>query len=286
MFVLGVIIPNSEEYLALVPAYTIPPHFFVWNILTSGFYEISLFSAIFDVIALLLFGKKLEPMWGSKEYMQFILLVNAVAGFSTFCFMVVAYSLLGLESLWFAPFSGFSGVIGGFMVALKQIAPEQELNLLPGVSLRAKHLPGLLLLVNFTFFFLGFPSTSLPFTFFGVCGAWVYLRFYQRHEGHVGDRSEEFSFASFFPEPLKPAAKVVGNVTLSLFRLCRFCRDEQTLPQTRGSDPSDMFDSEAAERRRMRALRALDHRMQQVKAAANSQLPTAEPHVADNLQNV
>jgi hypothetical protein len=61
----------------------------------------------------------------------------------------------------------------------------------------------MVLTINMIFFVLGFPSESLPFTFFGVIFGWIYLRFFQVRDGAVGDRSEAFSFASFFPEPLQ-----------------------------------------------------------------------------------
>lgn len=51
-------------------------------------------------------------------------------------------------------------------------------------------------------FLFGAPQ---PFVLFGILVAWVYLRFYQREKagGTVGDMSPEFSFASFFPEPVQ-----------------------------------------------------------------------------------
>ena len=53
------------------------------------------------------------------------------------------------------------------------------------------------------------PSYSImSFTY--VMASWVYLRFYQiRTDGTRGDMSDNFSFASFFPEPIQLVAKSV-----------------------------------------------------------------------------
>jgi hypothetical protein len=54
-----------------------------------------------------------------------------------------------------------------------------------------------------TFFWLIAPEPvpTYPFTPFGLLVGWIYLRFYQpKSDGIVGDASDGFSFASFFPE--------------------------------------------------------------------------------------
>ena len=40
-------------------------------------------------------------------------------------------------------------------------------------------------------------------TLYGFIISWTYLRFVKEQNGVRGDRSEEFSFVSFFPEILK-----------------------------------------------------------------------------------
>jgi hypothetical protein len=38
----------------------------------------------------------------------------------------------------------------------------------------------------------------------GIFSSWIYLRFYKKADSlHRGDRSETFSFASFFPDSLQ-----------------------------------------------------------------------------------
>ena len=69
----------------------------------------------------------------------------------------------------------------------------------------------LLLFLSCTLTLLGVLSLSysiMSFTY--VMASWVYLRFYQiRADGTRGDMSDNFSFASFFPEPIQWVAKSV-----------------------------------------------------------------------------
>ena len=72
-------------------------------------------------------------------------------------------------------------------------------------------LPMLLLFLSCALTLLGVLSPSyciMSFTY--VMASWVYLRFYQiRADGTRGDMSDNFSFASFFPEPIQWVPKSV-----------------------------------------------------------------------------
>jgi Eukaryotic integral membrane protein (DUF1751) len=48
---------------------------------------------LFSIFAILLLAKVIEPIWGSKEFLKFIGIVNVGAGMSTFIIVVVAYAL-------------------------------------------------------------------------------------------------------------------------------------------------------------------------------------------------
>ena len=51
------------------------------------------------------------------------------------------------------------------------------------------------------------------YTLSGMVVAWVYLRFYQRQNGtkEKGDMSDSFTFASFFPEVVRPPIAILAN---------------------------------------------------------------------------
>eukprot|EP00003_Mantamonas_plastica_P003067 TRINITY_DN12490_c0_g1_i10.p1 TRINITY_DN12490_c0_g1~~TRINITY_DN12490_c0_g1_i10.p1 ORF type:complete len:304 (-),score=44.86 TRINITY_DN12490_c0_g1_i10:24-935(-) len=123
--------------LTLIPGYTLGM-FFVWNVFTCGFVETSLFSLLLSCAAVLIFGKQFEPLWGSKEFAKFILVVNTLVGTSLFVLAIVVYIFTRIEMIIFTPLFGFTGVIGAFTVALKQLMPEQEMPFCIVMQMRAK----------------------------------------------------------------------------------------------------------------------------------------------------
>lgn len=41
--------------------------------LTAGYFELSLVSVAFDTVALMLLGRKVEPIWGAAEFIKFVM---------------------------------------------------------------------------------------------------------------------------------------------------------------------------------------------------------------------
>jgi len=270
LYFIGSIFPSSKDFFALVPGYTIPPHFYIWNIITAGYLETSFLSLVVDILVLVTAGKYLESVWGGpRELLKFIFLVNALTGLSTFLLLIFLYAVRQNDEIWFSPhWTGFSAVIAGFSVAFKQLLPDHEIKFLFAFTLRTKYLPGLLLLVNLIFLILGIPLQSFPFMIFGLLFSWIYLRFFQRRNEVIGDMNESFSFASFFPEYLQPFASTISRIFFIAFSLCNCLpligqpygerlTTGYVLSGISTSDPADV------ERRRARALRVLDQRMQQ-----------------------
>jgi len=261
-YLLGILLgeENGIKFLALVPGYTISDIYF-WNIFTAGFFDKYLLSSLFDSAILVLFGKYLEPIWGSKEFLKFILIINLLIGASTFLVVIILYMIFRDENLLFKEIYGFSGILASFSVAMKQLMPENQLPMLCG--LRIKHLPALSLL--FSIFLLSKPLVIF-FIIFGIIYGWIYLRFYQNKGNNViGDMSDQFSFASFFPESIQPPISNFSNFVFNLVQKCGFCKSATanisqtgyslTSSSLPGNDPAD------AERRRNRALKVLDERL-------------------------
>lgn len=93
--------------------------------------------------------------------------------------------------------NGMIGLIGGFLVGLKQLIPEHLVSL---TFCRVKHIPSLFLLLSFVCFVLFESQSQFLLVLYGSFISWIHLRFYKYQDGLRGDRSETFSFASFFPE--------------------------------------------------------------------------------------
>lgn len=107
---------------------TIP---FAWNLITSGYFELSVYGVwfyvfplvqlvpiqswffiystwinewlfamlqvVFSTVSLLFMGKFLEPVWGSKEFLKFIFVVNFLAYLCVFVTAIALYYITRLE---------------------------------------------------------------------------------------------------------------------------------------------------------------------------------------------
>ncbi|EGC37228.1 hypothetical protein DICPUDRAFT_97329 [Dictyostelium purpureum] len=256
------------SFFTINVAYIAPPYFFVWTLFTAGLYDTNFLNGIINIILLLYIGKHLEPIWGSKEFIKFIAIVNFFSGVCSFFFFIFLYIFSNVFYAYETNVCGFSGVIIGFSVAAKQLIPEQELALL-FLKVRAKWLPSIFILIRLVLFlFVGFSDKSFTLVLFGVLVAWVYLRFYQLKGGVKGDLNESFSFATFFPEPIQPPIKTFSNIVFKI--LCKFsiCENRSILPTTQNSSFSNdqnnlNYSAADMDRRRALAVKALEQRMQQ-----------------------
>ncbi|KAI4351280.1 hypothetical protein L6164_005656 [Bauhinia variegata] len=268
--------PAAVTYLALIPARTIP---FAWNLITAGYIEQSVYGVVVSTIGLLLIGKLLEPIWGSKEFLKFIFVVNFLTSVCIFITAIALYYITGLETYLYMPLSGFHGVISGFLVGIKQIIPDQELPLL---KIKVKWLPSITLLLSIATSFWTLEAASyLPTIIFGTYMSWIYLRHWQRKQETTlkGDPSDEFAFSTFFPEFLRPVIDPIASIFHRI--LCgRSDASNDAQGYTLGGAPLPGSDPIEASRRRERGARALEERL------AVESLASARETKRDAAENV
>jgi hypothetical protein len=187
------------------------------------------------VATLLLVGRYLEPFWGTREFVKFVLLVSGFGGLGCEAWNVSRFVLGSGSSdatqlMWpLVPYGGFGGVVSAFAVVGKQLIPDYEMTIFAFVPVRVKSLPLILLASNALWHLLGFPVSSYSFIFTGTITSWIYLRYYQRRtllpesasvedqtsppsngisanqnsnasNTVIGDRRDSMAFISFFPE--------------------------------------------------------------------------------------
>ncbi|KAG6402290.1 hypothetical protein SASPL_139168 [Salvia splendens] len=252
------IFPSAVSYLALIPAKTIP---FAWNLVTAGYVEQSIPGVFISIIGLLFIGKLLEPIWGSREFLKFIFVVNFLTSVCVFVTAISLYYITTQESYLYFPISGFQGVLSGFLVGIKQIIPDQELSLL---KIKAKWLPSIALLLSVVVsFFTTDSAAHLPTVIFGTYIGWIYLRYWQRKSETKlkGDPSDEFSFSTFFPEPLRPVIDPVATIIERLLCGRRSESSDESRGYTLGGSVLPSSDPIEASRRRERGARALEERL-------------------------
>lgn len=273
------IFPSTVTYLALIPARTIP---FAWNLLTAGYIEQSVYGVVISTIALLFMGKVLEPIWGSKELVKFVFIVNLLTSVCVFITAITLYYITRQETYLYMPLSGFHGVLSGFLVGIKQIMPDQEL---PFLKIKAKWLPSIVLLLSIAISFFTVESTAyLPTLIFGTYMSWIYLRYLQREPETKlrGDPSDEFAFSTFFPEILRPVIDPIASIFDRML-----CGRSETSNDPRGyaagGAPLPGSDPIEASRRRERGARALEERLASEGLAASG---SAEESERDAVENV
>ncbi|MCL7027844.1 hypothetical protein MKW94_005201 [Papaver nudicaule] len=277
------IFPSFISYLALIPGRTIP---FAWNLITAGYVEQHVVGVILSTIGLLFIGRLLEPVWGSKEFLKFIFVVNFLTSVCVFVTAIAMYYITTQENYLYRPLSGFHGVLAGFLVGIKQMFPDQEISPL---KIKAKWIATLFVLPCIAVSFIVPESAPyLPTVIFGTYMSWVYLRYLQKKpETNLrGDPSDEFSFSTFFPEFLRPVIDPIASIFGRLL-----CGRSEASNEAKGymlggggaalpgSDPAE------ASRRRERGARALEERLaaERLAAGASSEDRLSHKDAAENV---
>ncbi|CAN1338527.1 Rhomboid-like protein 19 [Linum perenne] len=254
------IFPFTLNYLALIPARTIP---FAWNLITAGYVEQTIYGVVASTLCLLVMGKLLEPVWGSKEFLNFIFIINFLTSVCVFITAITLYYVTTQEIYLYMPISGFQGVVSGLLVGMKQIIPDQELSVLRIKAKNGQWFPSIMLLLAIAASFFTMESAKyLPTLIFGTYMSWIYLRYLQRRPETKlkGDPSDDFAFSSFFPDFFRP---VIDPITSIFHRLLCGRGQSESEPQgyqlggigLPGSDPIE------SSRRREKGARALEERL-------------------------
>ncbi|GAB5360154.1 hypothetical protein AAMO2058_000603200 [Amorphochlora amoebiformis] len=277
LFGLGVLVPSSEKYLALIPANTAIIAFRPWNLFTAAYFETNILMGLLNTSVALIIGRMLERKWG-LQFLKLMVIVNSISMFIIFIIMVFFYASTAKESFIFSPVCGFSAANAAFGVALKQLAPNQ--NCISSINkLKFKDIPMLVVGGSVVCFVLGLTQMKdLLLVVLGTYFGWLYLRYFMKYPNTsgTGDLSEEFAFKMLFPTPIRPIGAMFGNLTFWSCELCGFCKvvdpiqlvekkeELNTIPDVPAV--SDV-ERQTAERRRALAVKAINDRIEQLKKA-------------------
>lgn len=269
-------------YLTLVPSMSIV---FPWTVLTAAFVEHTVIGGMLAGITLIMCGRYLERVWGSRELAKFLAVQAVIPNVVVALLLVVIYAVTRNEWWIVNVVSGGSAVQAGFLVAFKQLVPEHALSLFHG-SVRA-HVKHMVLPMLVTYSALGVlmyrpVMAMLPWA--GFLTSWVYLRFFKMmvsesllpvsdsltggDESHTrGDASDTFAMAEFFyPAPVKHAVATVSNVVFDALVAVRVCTpfnpDDVDASNLRASMRTGGEVASDADRRRALALKVLEERLQ------------------------
>ncbi|XP_065829897.1 transmembrane protein 115-like [Oscarella lobularis] len=267
-------IPGFANAMSVNPGTSYPPHFRIWSFTAAGFLETHWWNVLVDIIVTIMAAQMLEPLWTSREFLKFIMIANAGASVLTALFFVVLYIVTRSDRLLFSSFHGYLGVVAGFLVACKQAMPDYLLGTASLIKIKIQLLPLLFFLVFVAFAMCGLTSLASPSLIgSGVWVSWIYLRFYQPHKGVKGDLSDPFAFATFFPEQMQPCVQVIANPVYNALIALKLCPKRvrtvnvDSLSSVTISLPG--MDKADADRRRQKALKALDERLSKAEPQAS-----------------
>eukprot|EP01006_Ploeotia_vitrea_P009639 TRINITY_DN23352_c0_g1_i1.p1 TRINITY_DN23352_c0_g1~~TRINITY_DN23352_c0_g1_i1.p1 ORF type:complete len:333 (-),score=29.85 TRINITY_DN23352_c0_g1_i1:54-1052(-) len=214
------------DLFSLIPTQTF--HFLIWNLFTYSLFETSVLSVLFNCLTILLIGRHLEPVWGAKEFVRFIVICTVSTGLLVLS--IATFLSFFNENFWTDYYCGFIGVIAAFSVALKQLNPDYEV-VFWVVPVRYKYFPMVMASVSVAADVLftrprvayldeegeglvlrRMRASSTPLVLVGILIGWIYLRYFQLYlstsqDGCLGDSSDSMAFHTLFPEIVQPYVK-------------------------------------------------------------------------------
>eukprot|EP01031_Cornospumella_fuschlensis_P041263 gene41263-50360_t len=199
---LKLVVPEAVDKLALIVANTLITHTYVWNLVTSCFYEESWLKLVIDLI--FLYGVASKVAVESLEQFLLYFVFNVLActiGSSAYC--ISRFALSEHEYPLVLPMYGFNGILMCLMVFVWRHQGGQPVHpVVPGLTYQT--LPLAFLLLQLTLLLIGLRSFTRDFLFalLSLLFSWSYLRFYYKFDDldAISNRKDEFTFVSMFPE--------------------------------------------------------------------------------------
>ncbi len=191
------IILYVRAWFALIPDYVL--HGRIWQLVTYSFLHEGFWHIFGNMLQLWFFGTAMESHYGSKQFLEFYLF-TVIGG--ALCTIGVSYTgLLGVSPM--IPTVGASAGVFGILIAYALYYGENEIMLmLPPVSLKAKYLAWIMVLVNIAWA-LGAGGGSIAYMAHlgGALFAYIYVKFlpprglgFATSEGYYGMRNSYYKW--------------------------------------------------------------------------------------------
>ena len=142
------------QWLALSPA--LSGAFWPWQVVTFPFVHVDALGWFFNMLMLYFLGARLEDLWGTRRYIQFLLACTVASA--------AAYLLLSLLPLATPPLMGMASAAFGMLVAFGVLFPRQRIMLyfVAEVQMRTA-----------VWIFMGIEAILMVGSLLGGGGAWV-----------------------------------------------------------------------------------------------------------------
>ena len=202
LYLFNFILKDPISIIGLVPINTIIANKYVWNPITSHFYERYFSKLLLDSFLLIATIKPFEIV----SYEQFALYIIFSLLASSFCVSAISFISFfssKLEETLIQPTYGFSGIYITLLTYLRQQYRNESIHYTFPL-LTYQNLPIFYILIQLIFLIIGIHilSYDIYFSLFNLIFSWIYLRFFYKYKDDLsfGDISDEFAFVSMFPE--------------------------------------------------------------------------------------
>jgi hypothetical protein len=207
LFCVNFVHSDSRNVFALVPVNTLIANSYVWNLLTSSFFETNVIKLALDLVGLLFITHELEIKSIETFGLYFFFAIIACSlGTSSICF--IRFFMTADETMLVNPSYGFGGAF--FCLATYMRMEKKNTVISPRLPmLTFNNMIFWIFSVQLALYLCGVHALvkDISFSFISIIFSWTYLRFmYKNPEGVVGDQSEEFLFVNMFPVVLLPIA--------------------------------------------------------------------------------
>ncbi|KAI9148518.1 hypothetical protein H9P43_010116 [Blastocladiella emersonii ATCC 22665] len=260
----------------------------LWSVVTYPAVDQQLWSITVSAPLLYFSLRYFERGWTASALLKFLLAVTLASAAIVLALALGGYALLGRET---GPVHGALGILSALLVAYRQGIPEHTIKLGPLPSgVRIKHLPFAWLLLHVILVAVTGVWPTFLLAIAGFLASWWYLRFVRAEDGIIGDRSDTFAFAAFFPDVIqpflhpvlnaiynlnvrlgliKPQQRILGGRTDPITRAAVSRRFLASAPKAKGSADAARTPVSESDRRKALALKSLEVALQAKSASAS-----------------
>ncbi|XP_046909520.1 transmembrane protein 115 [Dermatophagoides farinae] len=230
----------TVDFFALIPGEIISPGQWYHTVIalwSHAFLETRLAWIILDLLVLSFCGTLIEPLWGHKEVLRFMVITLIPTAILTSIHYVILYCLTYDGSYLFnVRIHGFFGFYAAISVTVKQLLPQSILFATAFGRLKNDHIAFTITVIATILYALNLlDGVQVILLIYGILTSWLYLRFLQPHTRHLytsdtsdttitrGDLSDTFAFETFFPNVLRPLVAIPCNLIYNFFVRINIC---------------------------------------------------------------
>ena len=180
-------LPRFMPYFVLTISSFMLPFPKPWVLITGTFYCSSIFSGALSVFLLLMVGRTVEPIIGSREFLRMHVMIGFYTNILTLIFAVVMYFITSEPLVLVRPFETGNAPSSALMMLMAYLLIDVKMPTACG-TLKMRLMPFMMFCVSL-FFSLLSAADSLLSTVFGIVLSYIYIRYIRRARGVRGDPS-------------------------------------------------------------------------------------------------